>query len=55
MRYILREAGAAESPPGESPLSREELLAELAALRAMTPPGPRMLAEDLLREIRDNE
>ena len=34
--------------------SREELLQRLAASRALTPPGPRTLAEDLIREDRDN-
>jgi plasmid stability protein len=33
--------------------SREELLSRLAACRALTPPGPRTLAEDLIREDRD--
>ncbi len=32
---------------------RRELADELAALRAMTPKGPRRLAEDLVRESRD--
>lgn len=34
--------------------TREELLQRLAACRALTPPGPRKLAEDLIREDRDN-
>jgi len=34
--------------------SREELLERLAACRALTPPGPRKLAEDLIREDRDS-
>jgi len=34
--------------------SREELLEGLAACRALTPPGPRKLAEDLIREDRDS-
>jgi antitoxin FitA len=33
--------------------SREELRARLAACRALTPPGPRTLSEDLIREDRD--
>jgi antitoxin FitA len=33
--------------------SREELLQRLAVARALTPPGPRKLAEDLIREDRD--
>jgi plasmid stability protein len=34
--------------------TREELLSRLAACRALTPPGPRTLAEDLVREDRDS-
>ncbi len=34
--------------------SREELRQRLAACRELTPPGPRMLAEDLIREDRDS-
>jgi antitoxin FitA len=34
--------------------TREELLERLAACRALTPPGPRKLAEDLIREDRDS-
>lgn len=48
VRRILRDATRGEVTP-----SREQVLAELAALRAMTPPGPRKPAEDLVREIRD--
>ncbi len=33
---------------------REELIADLRRIRAMTPPGPRRLAEDLIREDRDS-
>jgi antitoxin FitA len=33
--------------------TREELLSRLARCRALTPPGPRALAEDLIREDRD--
>jgi plasmid stability protein len=32
---------------------RADLAAEFAAVRAMTPSGPRRLAEDLVRETRD--
>jgi hypothetical protein len=32
---------------------RTALLAELAAIRALTPKGPRPLAEELVRESRD--
>lgn len=32
---------------------RAEIAAELASVRAMTPGGPRLLAEDLVREGRD--
>ena len=46
LRRILRDAARPK---------RAELLAELARIRAMTPPGPRTLAEDIVREIRDNE
>ena len=31
---------------------RADIAAELAAVRAMTPPGPRRLAEDIVREGR---
>jgi plasmid stability protein len=34
--------------------SRDVLLQRLAACRALTPPGPRTLAEDLIREDRDS-
>ena len=34
--------------------SREELLEHLAACRSLTPSGPRMLAEDLIREDRES-
>lgn len=30
-----------------------EILQDMARIRAMTPPGPRTSAEDLIREIRD--
>ena len=33
--------------------ARAELADELGAMRAMTPKGPRRLAEDLVRESRD--
>jgi plasmid stability protein len=33
--------------------TREELLSRLARCRALTPSGPRTLAEDLIREDRD--
>ncbi len=46
VRRILR--GAARP-------SKDDLLEELKEIRAMTPPGPRPLAEDIIREIRDNE
>lgn len=45
----LREILAAAAKP-----SREELLAELDRIRAMTRPGEHPLAEDLIREDRDN-
>ncbi len=45
LRRILREAAGA---------AREELLTELAALRALTPSEPRRSAEELLRDIRDS-
>lgn len=45
LREIL--AAAAKS-------SRQELLAELDRIRAMTRPGPRPLAEDIIREDRDS-
>jgi plasmid stability protein len=32
---------------------REEVLSRLAACRSLTPPGPRTLAEDPIREDRD--
>jgi antitoxin FitA len=35
-------------------LTREEMIADLRRIRAMTPPGPRMLSEDLIREDRDS-
>ena len=35
--------------------SRQELLDELEACRALTPHGYRTLAEDVIREIRDEE
>jgi len=34
--------------------TKEELLAEADRIRAMTPPGPHPLAEDLIREDRDS-
>lgn len=34
---------------------RVEIAAEFAKVRAMTPPGPRRLAEDLVREGRDEQ
>ncbi len=46
LRKILR---AAAHP------SKADLLEELKEIRAMTPPGPRPLAEDIIREIRDSE
>lgn len=36
-------------------LTREELLEEMARCRAMTPPGHRTRAEDIIREVRDSE
>ena len=33
--------------------TREEVLSRLAACRSLTPPGPRTLAEDLIRQDRD--
>jgi plasmid stability protein len=50
VRRVLR--GAAGSNEGRPP--EEELLAIMARSRAMTPPGPRTLAEDLIREDRDS-
>jgi plasmid stability protein len=46
VRQILR---------GATRPSKGDLLEELRVIRAMTPPGPRRLAEDIIREIRDNE
>lgn len=48
VRQIL--AGAANTDG----LTRDQVLADLPAIQAMTPPGPRMLAEDLIREGRDS-
>ena len=48
VRRMLREAANAGG------LTREQVLADLPAIQAMTPPGPRMLAEDLVREDRDS-
>jgi plasmid stability protein len=45
----LRDILTAASQP-----SREEIKAELARIRAMTKPGKFPLAEDLIREDRDN-
>ena len=45
IREILRQAGRP---------SREELLEIMDRIRAMTPPGPHPLAEDLIREDRDS-
>jgi plasmid stability protein len=44
LRHVLAEA--ARNP-------RARVAQELAEIRAMTPPGPRILAEDLVREGRD--
>jgi plasmid stability protein len=35
--------------------TRQELLADMARCRAMTPPGHRTRAEDIIREVRDSE
>ncbi len=45
----LRDVLAESAKP-----TREEILERLAACRALTPPGPRKLAEDLIREDRDS-
>jgi plasmid stability protein len=47
LRIILRETAGATK--------REDIEEVMARCRAMTPPGPRILAEDIIREIRDNE
>jgi plasmid stability protein len=44
LRQVLTEAARP---------SRAQLIKELAEIRAMTPPGPRILAEDIVRESRD--
>ncbi len=44
LRQVLTEAARP---------SRAALIRELEAIRAMTPPGPRILAEDIVREGRD--
>ena len=35
--------------------SREEIIADLRRIRAMTPKGPRIDSTDLIREDRDNQ
>jgi antitoxin FitA len=35
--------------------TRQELLEDMARSRAMTPPGHRTRAEDIIREVRDSE
>lgn len=45
LRTILREAARAAE--------QEDIEKVMARCRAMTPPGPRVLAEDLIREDRD--
>lgn len=47
LRQILRDAASAAK--------EEDIEEAMARCRAMTPPGPRALAEDIIREIRDNE
>lgn len=59
----LRERAATHGRPLEAELRqvltdaarnpRAELIKELERIRAMTPPGPRVLAEDIVREGRD--
>ena len=46
LREVLRRAAAP---------TKEELLDDMARCRAMTPPGPRTAAEDVIREVRDSE
>jgi antitoxin FitA len=46
LREVLRRAARP---------SKEELLEEMARCRAMTPPGHRTPAEDVIREVRDSE
>jgi len=47
LREIVRQATGPR-------LSKEEQLALIDSIRAMTPPGPRPLAEDLIRQDRDS-
>ena len=56
----LKERAAARGRSLEAELrqivtdaARKPLLQELAEIRAMTPKGPRILAEDIVRESRD--
>ena len=49
VRRALRDAAGADL----GRMAEEELLAVMARCRAMTPPGPRRLAEELIREGRD--
>ena len=46
LREVLRRAARP---------TKEELLEEMARCRAMTPPGHRTPAEDVVREVRDSE
>ncbi|HEX2478781.1 MAG TPA: hypothetical protein VHK45_05835 [Geminicoccaceae bacterium] len=46
LREVLRRAARP---------TKEELLEEMARCRAMTPPGHRTPAEDVIREVRDSE
>jgi antitoxin FitA len=46
LREVLRRAAGP---------TREELLEEMARCRALTPPGHRTAAEDIIREVRDSE
>ena len=45
LRRLLREASGPTT---------EEILAGLESCRKLTPPGPRVLAEELIREDRDS-
>lgn len=46
LREVLRRAARP---------TKQELLEEMARCRAMTPPGHRTPAEDIIREVRDSE
>lgn len=52
-RGISLEAELRDALTRAATRPRAELVAELKAVQAMTPKGPRRLAEDLVRESRD--